>query len=185
MDYFFGAGNRYLITPFSNSGRFRIDFLTLDRPGRPEAMLEYHAAVEDDPDVVPDIEDYPYLSRFIRITDAAAGNHKIFNHQQADYFAQFNGFLSGHPGMVYDACLERCFELGDFSWLFKSEGIEYLQRATDFRSVMGKLVRDHLGATQEQLDRIIPGYADPNQSLKAGGVQAQDKVRVTGEPDIV
>ena len=131
MDYYFGAGNRYIITPFSNSGRFRIDFLTLERPGRPEAMLEYHAAVEDDPDAVPDIEDYPYLSRFIRITDAAAGNHKIFNHQQADYFAQFNGFLSGHPGMVYDACLERCFELGDFSWLFKSEGIEYLQRATD------------------------------------------------------
>ena len=131
MDYYFGAGNRYIITPFSNSGRFRIDFLTLERPGRPEAMLEYHAAVEDDPDAVPDIEDYPYLSRFIRITDAAGGNHKIFNHQQADYFAHFNGFLSGHPGMVYDICLERCFELGDFSWLFKSEGIEYLQRATD------------------------------------------------------
>jgi len=68
--------------------------------------------------------------------------------------------------------------------MFQSTG-RYLQRATDFRSVMGKLVRDHLGATQEQLDRIIPGYADPNQSLKAGGVQAQDKVRVTGEPDIV
>jgi hypothetical protein len=50
---------------------------------------------------------------------------------------------------------------------------------------MGKLVRDHLGATQEQLDRIIPGYADPSQGLKSGGIQAQDKVRVTGEPDLV
>ena len=131
MDYHFGAGNRYVITPFSNSGRFRIDFLTLERPGRPEAILEYHAALEDDPEAVPDIEDYPYLSRFIRITDSAGGSQKIFNHQQADYFAQFNGFLSGHPVMVYDACLERCFEVGDFSWLFKSDGVEYLQRATD------------------------------------------------------
>jgi hypothetical protein len=131
MDYYFGAGNRYVITPFNNSGRFRIDFLTLERPGRPQAILEHHAALEDDPDKYPDIEDYPLLSRFIRITDSTGGTHKIFNHQQADYFAQFNGFLSGHPVMVYDACLERCFEVGDFSWLFKSDGVEYLQRATD------------------------------------------------------
>jgi len=68
--------------------------------------------------------------------------------------------------------------------MFQSTG-RYLQRATDFRSVMGKVVRDHLGASQEQLNRIIPGYAAPNQSLKSGGIQAQDKVRVTGEPDLI
>ena len=68
--------------------------------------------------------------------------------------------------------------------MFQSTG-RYLQRATDFRSVMGKVVRDHLGASQEQLNRIIPGYADLNQSLKAGGIQSQDKVRVTGEPDLI
>jgi uncharacterized protein (DUF1501 family) len=68
--------------------------------------------------------------------------------------------------------------------MFQSTG-RYLQRATDFRSVMGKVIRDHLGATQDQLNRIIPGYADPSQSLKAGGIQAQDKVRVSGEPDLI
>jgi len=68
--------------------------------------------------------------------------------------------------------------------MFQSTG-RYLQRATDFRSVMGKVIRDHLGANQEQLNRIIPGYADLNQSLKAGGIQSQDKVRVTGEPDLI
>jgi hypothetical protein len=67
--------------------------------------------------------------------------------------------------------------------MFQSTG-RYLQRATDFRSVMGKLVRDHLGATQGQLNRIIPGYAASNQFLQAGGVQP-DGVRVTGEPDLV
>ena len=36
----------------------------------------------------------------------------------------------------------------------------YLLRAVDYRSVLGKLVRDHLGASQEQLNRIIPGYAE-------------------------
>jgi len=51
--------------------------------------------------------------------------------------------------------------------------------------VMGKVIRDHLGASQEQLNRIIPGYAAANQSLKSGGIQAQDKVRVTGEPDLI
>lgn len=68
--------------------------------------------------------------------------------------------------------------------MFQSTG-RYLQRATDFRSVMGKVVRDHLGASQEQLNRIIPGYADLKQSLKAGGIQSQDKVRITGEPDLI
>lgn len=131
MDYYFGAGNRYVVTPFNNSGRFRIDFLTLERPGRPEAILEHHAALEVEPDKFPDIEDYPLLSRFIRVTDAESGTQKLFNHLQADYFAQFNGFLGGHPAMVYDACFERCFNAGDFGWLFKSEGLEFLQQAVD------------------------------------------------------
>jgi uncharacterized protein (DUF1501 family) len=61
----------------------------------------------------------------------------------------------------------------------------YLQRAADFRSVMGKLIRDHLGAGQEQLDRIIPGYADASLKLRSGGEQAPDGARITGEPDII
>src|SRR5207249_331246 len=41
----------------------------------------------------------------------------------------------------------------------------YLKRAYDYRSVLGKLIRDHLGATQNQLNRIIPGYVDSREKL--------------------
>lgn len=61
----------------------------------------------------------------------------------------------------------------------------YLKRAIDYRSVLGKLIRDHLGATTEQMDRIIPRYNLPSEMLKTGGVQASDKTAVMGEPDIV
>lgn len=66
-------------------------------------------------------------------------------------------------------------------------GVEsrYLKRAIDYRSVLGKLIRDHLGATPAQMDRIIPKYNDPGEMLKTGGIQASDKTAVLGEPDIV
>jgi hypothetical protein len=68
--------------------------------------------------------------------------------------------------------------------MFKAEG-RYLQRNTDYRSVLGKLIRDHLGATSDQLTRIIPGYAVRGESLHAGGIQTRDGVLITGEPNIV
>ncbi|HTI69832.1 MAG TPA: DUF1501 domain-containing protein [Candidatus Limnocylindria bacterium] len=68
--------------------------------------------------------------------------------------------------------------------LFRATG-RYLQRATDYRSVLGELIRDHLGATPQQLGKIIPGYADPDQKLEHGGIQPQDKVPVTGELNLV
>jgi hypothetical protein len=47
----------------------------------------------------------------------------------------------------------------------------YLKRAVDYRSVLGEIIRDHLGATQAQLNRIIPGYANESAyKLKNGGV---------------
>lgn len=61
----------------------------------------------------------------------------------------------------------------------------YLKRNTDYRSVLGKLIRDHLGSTQEQLNRIIPGYAVAGESLKSRGTQTRDSTQVIGEPDIV
>jgi len=45
----------------------------------------------------------------------------------------------------------------------------YLSRATDYRQVLGEIIRKHLGATQNQLNRIIPGYATPGENLLAGG----------------
>jgi uncharacterized protein (DUF1501 family) len=68
--------------------------------------------------------------------------------------------------------------------MFRATG-RYVQRATDYRSVLGKLIRDHMGATQTQLNRIIPGYADPTEYLLTRGHQPEDGVEVTGEPNIV
>ena len=46
----------------------------------------------------------------------------------------------------------------------------YLKRIHDYRSVLGEIIRDHLGATPAQLARIIPGYGDETREhLKDGG----------------
>jgi len=61
----------------------------------------------------------------------------------------------------------------------------YLKRAYDYRSVLGKLIRDHLGATQNQLNRIISGYAVTGEHLLAGGTSTVDGTLIIGEPNIV
>ncbi|MEO6036004.1 MAG: DUF1501 domain-containing protein [Verrucomicrobiota bacterium] len=68
----------------------------------------------------------------------------------------------------------------------------YLKRAVDYRSVLGELIRDHLGATQPQLDRIIPGYAVTGEKLRLGGVTGAssatsktDGTTIAGELDLV
>jgi hypothetical protein len=61
----------------------------------------------------------------------------------------------------------------------------YLQRAVDYRSVLGEIIRDHLGATQEQLSRIIPGYTVAGESLQNGGISTKDGTRISGELGIV
>jgi uncharacterized protein (DUF1501 family) len=64
-------------------------------------------------------------------------------------------------------------------------GSRYLKRAYDYRSVLGKLIRDHLGATQNQLNRIIPGYTDSREKLLAGGLSTVDNTSIMGEPNLV
>jgi uncharacterized protein (DUF1501 family) len=61
----------------------------------------------------------------------------------------------------------------------------YLRRAVDYRSVLGKIIRDHLGASQEQLDRIIPGYALTKEALQRGGISTIDGTKIMGELPIV
>jgi mannitol-1-phosphate/altronate dehydrogenase len=68
--------------------------------------------------------------------------------------------------------------------MFRASG-RYLQRNTDYRSVLGRIIREHLGATQSQLDRIIPGYASSADSLASKGVQSRDNTAVIGEPDVI
>ncbi len=62
----------------------------------------------------------------------------------------------------------------------------YLKRAYDYRSVLGKIIRDHLGATPGQLGRIIPGYANPAENLGVTSpAAALDGTQIMGEPAII
>jgi uncharacterized protein (DUF1501 family) len=73
---------------------------------------------------------------------------------------------------------------GDGGSMFQASN-RYLKRAIDFRSILGKVIRDHLGASQEQLNRIIPGYAVPTEFLQNGGLSTRDATRIMGEVPIV
>lgn len=75
------------------------------------------------------------------------------------------------------------WQVGDNGSLFAVKG-RYLSRQVDYRSVLGELIRDHLGATPGQLERILPGYADPAEHLQEGGV-APDGTRIVGEPGLL
>ena len=57
---------------------------------------------------------------------------------------------------------------GQTGSMFGASG-RYLKRCVDYRQVLGKIIRDHLGATQNQLSQIIPGYANSSERLIVGG----------------
>ena len=62
----------------------------------------------------------------------------------------------------------------------------YLKRAVDYRSVLGEIIRDHLGATQAQLNRIIPAYANEAvEHLQSGVSIASSTTPIMGELGIV
>jgi uncharacterized protein (DUF1501 family) len=61
----------------------------------------------------------------------------------------------------------------------------YLKRAIDYRSVLGEIIHKHLGATRNQLGRIIPGYADASEHLEGGGVSGIDNTQILGEVGIL
>jgi hypothetical protein len=61
----------------------------------------------------------------------------------------------------------------------------YLRRSSDYRSVLGEIIRKHLGATQNQLNRIIPGYANSGEGLLSGGTSSVDGVPIRGEVGIL
>ena len=64
-------------------------------------------------------------------------------------------------------------------------GGRYLQRNTDYRSVLGEIIRKHLGATQAQLSRIIPGYGVAGENLLGGGTSSIDGIQIRGEVGIL
>lgn len=66
----------------------------------------------------------------------------------------------------------------------------YLSRRVDYRSVLGEIIRDHMGANDSsasaQLGRIIPGYAGSERnSLKTGGASPIDGTVIGGELGII
>ena len=61
----------------------------------------------------------------------------------------------------------------------------YLRRAIDYRSVLGEVIRKHLGATQNQLNNIIPGYANVGEGLLNGGTSTVDGTAIRGELGIL
>lgn len=104
-----------------------------------------------------------------------------------------NGYNKGstHSG-VYGCSLSDSFNSHSLPWVTGATGSmfgasgRYLKRAVDYRSVLGKLVRDHLGATQNQLNQIIPGYATENtEHLLNGGTSSIDGVPIFGELPII
>jgi hypothetical protein len=69
----------------------------------------------------------------------------------------------------------------------------YIRRTVDYRSILGRILRKHLGAqfneadpnAASQLARIIPGYANPSEKLFAGGLSAIDNTTIAGELDFI
>ena len=64
----------------------------------------------------------------------------------------------------------------------------YMRRSFDYRSILGEIIRKHLGAqfdtahpaAASQLSRIIPGYAVAGEALYTGG-SSTDNAVIGGE----
>ena len=69
----------------------------------------------------------------------------------------------------------------------------YIRRTVDYRSVLGRIIRKHLGAqfdeanpyATSQLGRIIPGYTNSGEKLFTGGTSTIDNTQITGELDFI
>jgi uncharacterized protein (DUF1501 family) len=135
------------------------------------------------------------LSEFGRTT--VENSNRGTDHAEASVMFAAGGAVKGYVPSPTGAPLRtgvfNCGGAGDtvIPWqggasgsMFQAAG-RYLRRNTDYRSVLGRIIRDHLGATQDQLNRIIPNYSAAAESLLAHGVQKADGVPVAGEPDII
>jgi uncharacterized protein (DUF1501 family) len=103
-----------------------------------------------------------------------------------------NGYNKGSPHSgVFGCSPSDSFNGQSIPWVTGASGSmfgasgRYLKRAVDYRSLLGKLIRDHLGATQNQLNQIIPGYATAGEKLLGGGTSSIDGVPIFGELPIL
>jgi len=94
------------------------------------------------------------------------------------------GYNKGNPSGVFN-----CSTSGILPWVPGTTGTmfgaagRYLQRNTDYRSVMGEIIRKHLGATPAQVGRIIPGYVTEPELANQRSAHASsiDGVQIQGE----
>src|SRR6185436_11655235 len=99
------------------------------------------------------------------------------DHAEAGVMWVAGGGVRGYDAGAGRSGVFNCGSAGDpVTWntggagaMFGVNG-RYLSRACDYRQVLGEIIRDHLGATQAQVNRIIPGYANPNERLLTGGI---------------
>lgn len=117
------------------------------------------------------------LSEFGRTTQEN-GNQGT-DHAEAGVMFVAGGKVKGG---VYQ-CSNDSWTIGKTGSMFQVNQ-RYLKRSVDYRSVLGEIIRDHLGATPTQLGTIIPGYADARENLQAGGVTL-DGTRIVGELGIL
>ncbi len=96
------------------------------------------------------------------------------------------GYNAGNPSGVFNCHTGDAipWQTGPSGSMFQVSG-SYLKRTTDFRSVLGEIIRKHLGATQNQLNRIIPGYAVAGERLLGGGISSIDGTQIRGEAGIL
>ena len=97
------------------------------------------------------------------------------DHAEAGVMLVAGGAINGYDSLAGRSGVYNCGPSDPVPWgigpsgsMFGVNG-RYLKRATDYRQVLGEVIRKHLGATQAQLNRIIPGYANPAENLFAGG----------------
>jgi len=98
------------------------------------------------------------------------------------------GYNKGNVSGVFN-----CGTSGVLPWVPGSAGTmfgvggRYVKRNTDYRSVLGEVIRKHLGATSDQVKRIIPGYAkEPELANQAtAGASSVDGTPILGEVGIL
>ena len=129
------------------------------------------------------------LSEFGRTT--VENSDRGTDHAEAGVMFVAGGAVKGYNKGGSSTGVFGCHPNDSVKWVTGQTGSmfgassRYLKRVHDYRSVLGKLIRDHLGATQNQLNRIIPGYAVTGEHLQTGGTSAVDNTPIIGEPDII
>jgi uncharacterized protein (DUF1501 family) len=97
------------------------------------------------------------------------------------------GYSAGNPSGVFN-----CGPNDPVAWVPGPSGSmfgassRYLKRTTDFRSVLGEIIRKHLGASDAQMATIIPGYvSEPELKNQAVTASKIDGTQITGEVGIL